>query len=79
MEGAGAGNRRPYRHAFKVQGLDCAEEVAALRRQVGPLVGGDDQLAFDVLNGRMMVLESAKQVTADEVRKAVSKTGMSAV
>ncbi|TCS62952.1 heavy metal translocating P-type ATPase [Varunaivibrio sulfuroxidans] len=68
-----------YRHAFKVQGLDCAEEVAALRRVVGPLVGGDDRLAFDVLNGRMMLLEAAKPVSAEEVREAVRKTGMSAV
>ena len=79
MEGAGASNRRPYRTAFKVQGLDCAEEVSALRRQVGPLVGGGDQLAFDVLNGRMMVLETANQVSTDDIRKAVRRTGMSAV
>jgi Zn2+/Cd2+-exporting ATPase len=75
----GAADRRPYRHAFKVQGLDCAEEVSALRRQVGPVVGGDDRLAFDVLNGRMMVLETANQVSTDDIRKAVRRTGMSAV
>jgi len=68
-----------YRYVFKVQGLDCAEEVAALRRGVGPLVGGEDQLAFDVLNGRMMVLKDAEWVSADAVREAVRKTGMTAV
>ena len=45
--------------SFGVQGLDCAEEVAVLRRAVGPLVGGADNLAFDVLNGRMTVLDGA--------------------
>jgi len=70
--------RHAYRTAFKVQGLDCAEEVSALRRQVGPLVGGDTHLAFDVLNGRMMVLETARPVTSDAIRDAVGKTGMSA-
>ncbi len=55
---AGAG-RGAARLTFKVQGLDCAEEVAILKREVGPLVGGEDRLAFDVLNGRMMVLDGA--------------------
>ena len=70
---------RRHRYVFKVQGLDCAEEVATLRREVGPLVGGDDRLAFDVLSGRMMVLDDAKGISAEEVRQAVRKTGMSAV
>ncbi|MDD9976983.1 MAG: hypothetical protein OXQ30_04485 [Boseongicola sp.] len=60
-----------HRYVFKVQGLDCAEEVATLRRGVGPLVGGEDKLAFDVLNGRMMVLKDAEQISADAVREAV--------
>jgi len=55
------------------------EEVATLRREVGPLVGGDDRLAFDVLNGRMMVLEGAEGISAEEVREAVRRTGMTAV
>jgi Cd2+/Zn2+-exporting ATPase len=49
---------RPGR-AYKVRGLDCAEEVAALKQAVGPLVGGADRLAFDVLNGRMMIFLNA--------------------
>ncbi len=40
---------------FKIEGMDCAEEVGILKREVGPLVGGDDRLAFDVLNGVMSV------------------------
>jgi Cd2+/Zn2+-exporting ATPase len=67
------------RYTFKVQGLDCAEEVAVLRREVGPLVGGEDKLAFDVLNGRMTVLDDAPPISADEISKAVRRTGMTAV
>lgn len=67
------------RYVFKVQGLDCAEEVAVLRREVGPLVGGADNLAFDVLNGRMAVLDAAVPVSAAEIRAAVGRTGMTAV
>ncbi|HEC91207.1 MAG TPA: heavy metal translocating P-type ATPase [Alphaproteobacteria bacterium] len=75
--GNGASGR--YRLVFKVDGLDCAEEVTVLRRQVGPLVGGEDRLAFDVLGGRMMVLDDAGPVSAEEILKAVRRTGMSAV
>lgn len=25
---------------FRVHGMDCAEEIAILRREVGPVVGG---------------------------------------
>lgn len=67
------------RLTFKVQGLDCAEEVAVLRREVGPLVGGADNLAFDVLNGRMTVLDEAPPISVEEIRRAVRHTGMAAV
>ncbi|MDP3931782.1 MAG: efflux RND transporter permease subunit [Methylococcaceae bacterium] len=30
---------------FKIEGLDCAEEVATLKSAIGPLVGGSDKLA----------------------------------
>jgi Zn2+/Cd2+-exporting ATPase len=65
--------------AFKVRGLDCAEEVAVLKQAVGPLVGGADRLAFDILNGRMTVVDGARDVTQEEIVKAVSATGMSAI
>ena len=63
---------------FQVNGLDCAEEVAILNRVVGPEVGGAAHLAFDVINGRMTVLDSAKAVSDDTIIKAVAGTGMSA-
>lgn len=72
----GSGTRP--RFTFNVQGLDCAEEVAILKRELGPLVGGEDRLAFDVLNGRMTVLREAEAVTSDDVRRAVARTGMKA-
>ena len=64
--------------AYKVRGLDCAEEVAVLRQAVGPLVGGSDRLAFDVLNSRMTVADDASDVAEESIIKAVSGTGMSA-
>lgn len=65
--------------AFKVRGMDCAEEVAVLKQAVGPAVGGADRLSFDVLNGRMTVSNAARSVSEETVLKAVAATGMSAV
>lgn len=62
--------------AFRVVGLDCAEEIAILRSEIGPLVGGADHLAFDVLNGRMIVLEGMDD--PQQIITAVARTGMTA-
>jgi Cd2+/Zn2+-exporting ATPase len=63
------------RHAYRVAGLDCAEEVAALRAAVGPVVGGADELGFDLVAGRMTVPAAAD---AARVVAAVAATGMRA-
>jgi hypothetical protein len=44
---------------FRIHGMDCAEEVAILKREVGPIVGSADRLAFDILNGKMIVRSDA--------------------
>ncbi len=62
---------------FRVHGLDCAEEVVVLKREVGPVVGGEDKLGFDILNGRMTVSAEAA-ASPEEVQAAVGRTGMRA-
>ncbi len=64
--------------SFRVNGLDCAEEVAILSKVVGGRIGGAQHLAFDVMNGRMTVLESAAPLGDDEIIALVASTGMSA-
>lgn len=64
--------------AFQVSGLDCVEEVRILERAVGPLVGGNEQLAFDVLNGRMSIVGGAEDVSDKQIADAIAATGMSA-
>lgn len=66
------------RRVFHVRGMDCAEEVAVLKQAVGPVVGGEDRLAFDVLNGRMLIADSAGQIPDQSIAKAVAGTGMNA-
>lgn len=57
--------------------MDCAEEVAVLKREVGPVVGGEANLAFDILNGKMVVGPEVA-VSPETVRQAVARTGMTA-
>jgi len=59
--------------------MDCADEVAILRREVGPVVGGEANLAFDVLNGRMAVIPSGNcEITSASIMQAVERAGMRA-
>lgn len=63
--------------AFKITGMDCAEEVAVLKAELEPLPGVES-LAFDVLNGKMTVEYSEPKVTPSALIAAVAKTGMRA-
>lgn len=58
--------------------MDCAEEVGTLKRELGPMVGGEDQLTFDILNGKVTVLPGRVDVSVAEVVQAVARTGMRA-
>lgn len=62
---------------FKVVGLDCQNEVAALKREIAPLVGGDAWLAFDTSKG-MMTVAPQRQATADEIIRCIAEAGMRA-
>ncbi len=61
--------------AFRVAGMDCAEEVAILKRELGGLVGGEGNLGFDLLAGKLTV---AGEVDAEVVRRRIAATGMRA-
>ena len=64
------------RMVFKIHGMDCAEEVAILRRELEPLVSNPDSLQFDVLNGKLVFEDQG--LSLDQVVEAVAKTGMTA-
>jgi Cd2+/Zn2+-exporting ATPase len=60
---------------LRIRGMDCADEVAILRREVGPLVGGDDRLSFDILRARMTV-DAPPTMSPDRLLEAIARTGM---
>jgi Zn2+/Cd2+-exporting ATPase len=66
------------RLVFKIQGMDCPEEVAVLRRAVGPVIGGAERLSCDLLNGTMTVSFPEGTAHPSTIVQAVRKTGMHA-
>ncbi len=69
---------QPTSQAFRITGLDCAEEVAVLKREVGPVVGGEERLAFDILNARMIVSAAPDGVPERAIVDAVRRAGLGA-
>ncbi len=65
-------------HVFKIEGMDCAEEIAMLKKALSPVVGGEEYLFFDLLNAKLSIKGSEKPVEQSEVIKAIEKTGMHA-
>ena len=63
---------------YKIRGLDCAEEVAALRKTVGRLPDVEE-LDFDILNGKMTVTPGPGGAGEEEILAAVRKAGLDAL
>lgn len=66
-------------YSFKIKGMDCAEEISILKKELSPKVGGDETLAFDLLNGKMSVDTFESGITEDELIHIVNQTGMKAI
>lgn len=63
---------------FKIQGMDCAEEIALLKKGLTPLVAREENLGFDLLNSRLTVLVEDGSISEGEIITVVGKLGMSA-
>ena len=62
---------------FRIRGMDCAEEVDALRKAMRH-VPGVSELEFDLLNGTMSVEADPGSVSVEQVQEAVRKAGLEA-
>ncbi|MCC6536556.1 MAG: cadmium-translocating P-type ATPase [Bryobacterales bacterium] len=60
---------------FRVHGLDCAEEVLLIRKQLSR-EQGIHELNFDVVRGKMVVDFDPGRVNTDHIQKSVSATGL---
>ena len=62
---------------FRIHGLDCAEEVKLIRRQLDNTHGLHD-LGFDVVRGRMSAEFDPQILTSDQIVASIAKTGLKA-
>ena len=62
---------------FKIDGMDCHEEVAILERRLRNL-GGLEAMSADVLGQRLLVKYDAARLSAAAIADAVADTGMRA-
>jgi len=66
------------RVSFRIHGMDCADEVAILRRVVEPLVKQPERLSFDILRGKMTISDGEPSIEPTQIAEAVNRTGMRA-
>lgn len=64
---------------FKIAGMDCAEEVSMLKKELVPILGSESLLSFDVMNEILSVSQGSAPVTPEEIQTAVARTGMQAI
>ncbi len=63
---------------YRIEGMDCAEEVALLKRELVPLVG-EESLGFDLLNSKLTVDTGASSFSTADIETAIAKSGLTAV
>ncbi|MDX1962020.1 MAG: heavy metal translocating P-type ATPase [Pirellulales bacterium] len=65
---------------YRVEGMDCAEEIAILKRELVPLLGSEDRLTFDLLNRKLGIdLTENPLLTEESIQVAIQRTGMRAI
>ncbi len=62
---------------FKIDGMDCREEVAILERRLKPLPGLED-IVPDLVGQRLRVRYDAAKLSTAAIVEAVAQTGMRA-
>lgn len=63
---------------YRIKGLDCSEEVAILKQEIGRK-DGIRELEFDVLNARMTVTFDPQTISEQQIIDSVNSTGMTAI
>ncbi len=62
---------------FKIEGMDCSEEVDALKKAFKSKTG-IRELSFDIINAKMLVVYDSKMINIKNILETVALTGMRA-
>jgi Cd2+/Zn2+-exporting ATPase len=63
---------------LRIHGMDCAEEVSSLKRELVPLLDDEERLRFDLLNGKLTVDLTSLKLSTTDVLTAIERTGLRA-
>ncbi len=64
---------------YKIQGMDCAEEVALIKKVLLPVVKNDETcLQFDLLKGKLTVNTPDQDINQEDLASIIKKTGLHA-
>jgi Cd2+/Zn2+-exporting ATPase len=62
---------------FRIEGMDCSEEVTVLERRLEPMAGVES-ISADLIGQRLRVQHDAARLSASDLVAAVAQTGMKA-
>ncbi|MFG0290950.1 MAG: heavy metal translocating P-type ATPase [Rhodopirellula sp. JB044] len=60
----------------KIHGLDCAEEVSLLKRELLPLLNDESRLTFDLLRAKLTVDLNNTTFSSEQIDAAIQRTGL---
>jgi Cd2+/Zn2+-exporting ATPase len=63
---------------LRIHGMDCAEEVSLIKRELVPLLGDEDRLAFDLIRGKLTVDLTGTDKVQGDIVAAVHRSGLRA-
>ena len=63
---------------LRIHGMDCAEEVSLLKRELVPLLGDENRLTFDLIRGKLTVDLTGTDNVRGDVVAAVQRSGLRA-
>ncbi len=65
---------------YYIQGMDCNEEVTALKKELVPLLGSESNLAFDLMKAKLTITAPENSpVNHTTIRDSIKQTGMTAI
>ncbi len=63
---------------FRIDGMDCAEEVAMLKKALKNLVQSEQDLQFDLLNAKLTITPLNTAITEQQLLSAIATSGLKA-
>jgi Cd2+/Zn2+-exporting ATPase len=67
------------RYEFKIIGMDCTEEVSVLKHALAKYTSNEQDLGFDLLNGKLTIDTNHAAVQESELILVIRKTGLQAI